>query len=68
LAIEQTFLPDFTGGEITAISSIEARENNWLLLEGFVLDKNGRLRSQWAGVTWNAELVADSSSNDSSSS
>ena len=55
MPIENEILADFTGGEITAISSVEPRENQWLLLEGFVLDKNGRLRSQWAGVTWKAE-------------
>ena len=51
MPIEPSFLADFTGGEIRAISSIEPRENQWLLLEGFILDQNGRLRSQWAGVT-----------------
>jgi hypothetical protein len=52
MPIEQAFLSDFTGGEIAAISSIEPSERQWLLLEGLVLDQNGRLRAQWAGVTW----------------
>lgn len=52
MPIEAALLADFTGGEIRAISSVEPAENQWLLLEGLVLDQNGRLRSQWAGVTW----------------
>jgi hypothetical protein len=52
MAIEQRVLADFSGGEVALRSSIEARENQWLLLEGFVLDVNRRLRSQWAGATW----------------
>jgi len=50
--IEQSVLDDFSGGEIALKSSVEAQENQWLLLEGFVLDSNKRLRSQWSGVTW----------------
>ena len=52
MAIEQRVLADFSGGEIALRSSVEAKENQWLLLEGFVLDVNRRLRSQWAGATW----------------
>lgn len=52
MPIEPYAMPDFTGGEIRALSSVEPTENQWLLLEGLVLDQNGRLRAQWAGVTW----------------
>lgn len=52
MAVSAELLADFTGGEISAISSVEPLQNQWLLLEGFVLDRNGRLRSQWSGVTW----------------
>ncbi len=52
MAIEEKFLADFSGGEISLKSSLEPEENQWLLLEGFVLDANKRLRSQWSGVTW----------------
>ena len=52
MAIEQRVLADFSGGEIALRSSVEAKENQWLLLEGFVLDVNRRLRAQWAGATW----------------
>lgn len=52
MVVEASFLADFTGGEVRAISSMEPEENQWLLLEGLVLDQNGRLRAQWAGVTW----------------
>jgi hypothetical protein len=55
MPVEARYLADFTGGEIYAISSVEPRENQWLLLEGFVLDQNRRLRSQWAGVSWDVE-------------
>jgi hypothetical protein len=59
MPIQQSILADFSGGEISAISSVEAKDNQWLLLEGFVLDQNGRLRSQWAGVSW--EIGGDES-------
>jgi hypothetical protein len=52
MAIEQIVLADFSGGEVALRSSVEAKENQWLLLEGFVLDVNRRLRAQWAGATW----------------
>lgn len=52
MAVEVTLLADFTGGEINAISAVEPRDGEWLLLEGLVLDSNGRLRSQWPGVSW----------------
>lgn len=52
MAIEERFLSDFSGGEIALRSSVEAAENQWLLLEGFVLDSNRRLRAQWPGATW----------------
>jgi hypothetical protein len=55
MAIEQKLLADFTGGEISLRSALEARENQWLKLRGFVLDSNGRLRSQWAGAVWKVE-------------
>lgn len=55
MPISQNIYADFTGGEVTAISSVEPAENEWLLLEGFVLDDNGRLRAQWAGVSWDTE-------------
>lgn len=56
MAIEQKFLPDFSGGEISLKASTEAAENQWLLLEGFVLDNNRRLRAQWPGATWVVSL------------
>lgn len=56
MAIEQKFLPDFSGGEIALKASTEAAENQWLLLEGFVLDNNRRLRAQWPGATWVVSL------------
>jgi hypothetical protein len=56
MAIEQRVLADFSGGEIALRSAVEAAENQWLLLEGFVLDNNRRLRSQWAGATWPVNL------------
>lgn len=52
MPIEESILADFRGGEIYAISSVEPAESQWLLLEGLILDNNGRLRSQWSGVTW----------------
>jgi hypothetical protein len=52
MAIEERVLADFSGGEISLRSSLEPRENQWLLLKGFVLESNRRLRAQWAGATW----------------
>jgi hypothetical protein len=52
MSIEERFLADFSGGEISLKSSIEPKENQWLLLKGFVLDNNRRLRAQWSGATW----------------
>lgn len=66
MPIEQSFLGDFSRGEISAISSVEPQQGNWLLLEGFVLEDNVRLRSQWAGATWVVEV--EGSEDDSSSS
>jgi hypothetical protein len=67
MAVEQRVLADFSGGEIALKSSVEAAENQWLLLEGFVLDNNRRLRSQWEGATWIVN-VKEGSDEDSSSS
>ena len=55
MSIEERFLADFSGGEVALRSSLEADENQWLLLKGFVLDNNKRLRAQWAGATWVVE-------------
>jgi hypothetical protein len=55
MAIEERTLADFTGGEISLRSALEGKENQWLLLEGLVLDSNKRLRSQWSGVTWKVD-------------
>jgi hypothetical protein len=55
MAVEPRVMPDFSGGEIVAISAVEPEENQWLFLSGFVLDSNRRLRSQWAGATWPVE-------------
>lgn len=52
MAIEERVLADFSGGEVLLRSSLEAQENQWLSLEGFVLDDNNRLRSQWEGKPW----------------
>jgi hypothetical protein len=72
MAIEQIVLADFSGGEVALRSSVEAKENQWLLLEGFVLDNNRRLRAQWPGATWVVELEEgsdeDSGSGEDSSS
>jgi len=57
MAVEPRVMPDFSGGEIAAISAVEPEENQWLFLSGFVLDSNRRLRSQWAGATWPVEEV-----------
>lgn len=62
MAIEPRFLADFSGGEIALRSSVEAQENQWLLLEGFVLDNNRRLRSQWSGATWIVNVDGSESS------
>lgn len=62
MAIEQRVLADFSGGEIALRSSVEAAENQWLLLEGFVLDNNRRLRAQWAGATWVVNVAGSESS------
>ena len=56
MPIEQIVLGDFSGGEIALKSSVEAAENQWLLLEGFVLDSNRRLHAQWPGATWVVSL------------
>ena len=55
MSIEERFLADFSGGEISARSSLEPQENQWLALVGFVLENNRRLRAQWAGATWRIE-------------
>jgi hypothetical protein len=55
MSIEENFYADFSGGEISARSSLEPKENQWLALVGFVLDNNRRLRTQWAGATWRIE-------------
>lgn len=60
MAVEVELLANFTGGEISIIASTEPQENDWLLLEGFVLDDNGRLRSQWAGASWDIDLTEGS--------
>ena len=65
MSIEERFLADFSGGEVALRSSLEADENQWLLLKGFVLDNNKRLRAQWAGATWVVER--EGSGEDSSS-
>jgi hypothetical protein len=52
MAVNEIFLGDFSGGEVSLRSSLEPQENQWLLLEGLVLDRNKRLRSQWEGATW----------------
>jgi hypothetical protein len=55
MAVSEQFLADFSGGEISLKSSLEPQENQWLLLKGFVLENNRRLRAQWAGATWVVE-------------
>jgi hypothetical protein len=62
MPIEAQYLADFSGGEIYAISSVEPKDNQWLLLEGLILDQNRRLRAQWPGVSWSVQSVADDSS------
>jgi len=55
------YLDDFSGGEIDIVSSLEFEENQWLDLVGFVFDNSKRLRSQYAGGEWSAEIVTESS-------
>lgn len=55
------YLEDFSGGEQDNISSLEFEENQWLNLTGFVFDNSRRLRSQWAGAEWSAEIFEESS-------
>lgn len=55
MPIEERYLADFSGGEIALTSSLEPEENQWLLLRGFVLEQNRRLRAQWPGATWIVE-------------
>jgi hypothetical protein len=62
MAIEQRVLADFANGEIALKSSLEAKEDQWLILEGFVLDSNRRLRAQWAGATWVVSVAGSESS------
>lgn len=59
MAIELTVLPDFSGGEISYRSSLEPQENQWSLLEGFVLNNNRRLEAQWPGVNWKIPVEGD---------
>lgn len=60
MAVEVELLANFTGGEISIVASTEPQENDWLLLKGFVLDENGRLRAQWAGASWDIDLTEGS--------
>jgi len=55
------YLDDFSGGEQDYISSLEFEENQWSDLTGFVFDNAQRLRSQWAGAEWSAEIFEESS-------
>jgi len=55
MPIEEGQLADFSGGEVDIRSSVEAAENQWSTLKGLVLDRNNRLRAQWAGATWSNE-------------
>jgi hypothetical protein len=55
------YLDDFSGGEQDNISSLEFDENQWMDLTGFVFDNSKRLRSQYAGGEWSAEIVTGSS-------
>lgn len=57
MAVEVTYISDFSGGEVDYVSSLEFRENQWSRLEGFVFDKQERLRTQWGGVTWSAANI-----------
>lgn len=52
MPINKLQLTDFSAGEIALRSSLEAKENQWLLLEGFILESNKRIRTQWEGATW----------------
>lgn len=55
MAVEQTILNDFSGGEIYFVASNEAQENQWSVIKGLILDQNKRLRAQWAGVVWDVQ-------------
>lgn len=57
MPVETQYLDDFSGGEVDVISSLEASENQWLLLQGLVFDNARRLRSQWAGSVWSAAEI-----------
>jgi hypothetical protein len=54
MAIVTEYLADFTGGEVDVISSLEADQQQWLKLLGFVFDNERRIRSQWSGAEWEA--------------
>ena len=56
------YLDDFSGGEQDNISSLEFGENQWAALVGFVFDNQRRLRSQWRGGEWSAEVAEVESS------
>ena len=56
------YLDDFSGGEQDYISSLEFQENQWMDLVGLVFDNSRRLRSQWYGGEWSAEVFDEESS------
>jgi hypothetical protein len=59
LPVVTDYLDDFSGGEQDHISSLEFEENQWMDLVGFVFDNQRRLRSQWSGAEWSAEVTED---------
>lgn len=62
MAVVTEFFSDFSGGEVDIISSLEAAENEWLTLRGFVYDNSRRLRTQWAFAEWDAAVQAEETS------
>ena len=59
MAVVTEFLSDFSGGEVDIVSSLEAAENEWLTLRGFVFDNARRLRTQWPFAEWDAVVVEE---------
>ena len=55
------YLDDFSAGEIDARSALEFAEYQWRSLKGIVFDNDRRLRAQWQGAEWSAEIVEEGS-------
>lgn len=47
MAIEQVVLDDFTGGFVPRLAASDFSDRQWAKLEGFVLEGEARVRTQW---------------------